>query len=143
MIALLALVWNRFKALCAWFWNRFLQVFDLLILARIPILMVAAGFMLAGYVPQIRELFDISLGGDGSGWWAPSAFVFTAGLGLLVWFSARTLCAFDLPPRSTGPPQQAFAGAAVPLNHGGGLSAHEVATTWTHHASGATSATYR
>jgi hypothetical protein len=70
-------------------WTRLLKVFDLLVLARVPILMVVAGFLLAGYVPQIRELFDISLGGDGSGWWAPSAFLFSAGLGLLVWFSAR------------------------------------------------------
>ncbi len=114
MMEWLALLWARFKALCAWFWNRFLQVFDLLILARIPILMVAAGFMLAGYVPQIRELFDISLGGDGSGWWAPSAFVFTGGLSMLVWFSARTLYAFDWPRRFTDPRLQDFAGKVLP-----------------------------
>lgn len=102
------------KAWLALFWNRFLQVFDLLILARIPILMVVFGFVLAGYVPQIRELFDISLGGDGSGWWAPSAFAFTAGLGVLVWFSARTLYAFAWPRRFTDPRLQAFAGKVLP-----------------------------
>jgi hypothetical protein len=95
-------------------WRRLLQVVDLLVLARIPILMVAAGFLLAGYVPQIRELFDISLGGDGSGWWAPSAFVFSAGLGLLVWFSARTLYAFDWPRRVSDPRLQELAGALLP-----------------------------
>jgi hypothetical protein len=102
------------KAWLALLWNRLLQVFDLLVLARIPILMVVAGFALAAYVPQIRELFDISLGGDGSGWWPPSAFVFSAALGLLVWFSARTLYAFDWPRRVSDHALQKRWGAFLP-----------------------------
>jgi hypothetical protein len=99
------------KAALGQLWRWVLQVFDLLVLARIPILMVAAGFVLALYVAQIRELFDISLSRI---LWAGTTFVFTTGLSLLVWYSARTLYCFEWPHWQTSTRVQTWLGARLP-----------------------------
>jgi hypothetical protein len=81
---------------CGTLWSVLRQLAMLLMLARVPILIVAAGIALVSYVAQISELFDISLGH----WpWAAWTLTFALGLALLVWYSARTLYSFNWPAR--------------------------------------------
>lgn len=78
------------------FWNIFVQAFDLLILARVPLLLVLAGAVMVYYVPQFQELFDLALDRPA---WALWTWFFTGGLSLAAWYSARTLFSFEWPLR--------------------------------------------
>lgn len=93
------------------YWRVLAQFVDLLVLARIPILMVLAGFVLASYVAQIRELIDISLH---QLIWAGTTFVFTGLLAVLVWYSARTLYSFHWPHWQGSPAMQRWLGKHLP-----------------------------
>lgn len=92
-------------------WERMLQLAGLLMLIRVPLLMVLAGVALSSYVAQIRELFDISIEAPV---WALAAWVFSAGFGLLVWYSARTLYAFQWPRWQTSESLQTWLGQRLP-----------------------------
>jgi hypothetical protein len=92
-------------------WGTLRQIAQLLMLARVPILIVLAGIALVHYVAQIRELFDISLGH----WpWAAWTLGFAFGLAALVWYSARTLYSFDWPSRCHSRGLQQFLGELLP-----------------------------
>lgn len=81
-------------------WRFMVQLSDLLILVRVPLLAVLAGVAAVVYVPQLHELFEISLSGDagpGAAWFA---FLFSAGLALVAWCSARALYLFKWPRRN-------------------------------------------
>ncbi len=73
-------------------WRWVLIAGQLLLLVRVPLLMVIIGAVLTLKVEQIAELFELSLGGEASA--ATWAWLFSALLGLLIWYSARTLYAF-------------------------------------------------
>lgn len=73
-------------------WNAGLRAAQLLILIRIPLLLVFLGVLLTRHIDQVSELFDLSLNSHCQLW---VAWVFAGILGLLIWYSARTLYAFD------------------------------------------------
>lgn len=77
-----------------WRWLR--TLLDFLTLLRVPVLIVVLGVLLSGAVPQVGELIDISLD-PGLGYQRIAVLGFTLWLGLVVWISARSLVAFDLP----------------------------------------------
>ncbi|MCA1780282.1 MAG: hypothetical protein LC637_13145 [Xanthomonadaceae bacterium] len=77
-------------------WAACVQAFDLLVLARVPLLLVLAGAVMVYYVPQFRELFDLALTRPV---WALWAWLFTGALSLAAWYSARTLFSFEWPRR--------------------------------------------
>lgn len=98
----------------SWFrtiWLQLLQLADLLILIRVPLLMGIVGIVLSAYVAQIRELFDISLEKP---LWAATTWVFSAGLSLLVWYSARTLYSFHWPHWQASTILQLWLGRRLP-----------------------------
>jgi hypothetical protein len=72
-------------------WRALLRISHALILIRVPLLIVVLGALLTLSVPQIAELFDLAVHDPLCGMWALLA---SGALGLLVWFSARTLYAF-------------------------------------------------
>ncbi len=78
-------------------WQGWIQVLDLLILIRIPLVLMAVAAVMVGYVPQIHELFDISLTRPD---WLIWTWLFTAALSLAAWYSARTLYSFRWPRRA-------------------------------------------
>lgn len=99
------------KTLLRSLWRLILQLADLLVLIRVPLLMVLAGFVLSAYVAQIRELFDISLEKPR---WATAAWVFSGGFSLLVWYSARTLYCFHWPHWQASEPLQQWLARRLP-----------------------------
>lgn len=80
-------------------WRWLANALDLLVLVRVPVLAVAIGVVAVVHVPQIRELFEISLSGDAGALEAFWAFGFAAGLSVVAWYSARTLFRFEYPRR--------------------------------------------
>lgn len=92
-------------------WLKILHLADLLVLIRVPLLMVLAGFVLSAYVAQIRELFDISLERPR---WAVAGWFFSAGFSLLVWYSARSLYGFHWPHWQTTTALQLWLGKRMP-----------------------------
>lgn len=56
-------LWRLWLRICrVWLWV--VSAVDLLILVRVPVMAVLFGVLAVVYVPQIRELFEISLSGD-------------------------------------------------------------------------------
>jgi hypothetical protein len=99
------------KALFRSLWLLALQLADLLVLIRVPLLMVLAGVRALAYVAQIRELFDISL--EKPAGQPPPGFV-TGGFSLLVWYSARTLYGFHWPHWQASAPLQQWLAQRLP-----------------------------
>ncbi len=75
-------------------WRWVVNAVDLLILVRVPVVAVLFGVLAVVYVPQIRELFEISLSGDAGRFEALWAWVFAGGMSVVAWYSARTLFRF-------------------------------------------------
>jgi hypothetical protein len=73
-------------------WATVLRATQLLILIRVPLVMVYLGVVLTRQLEQISELLDLSLTSEHQLW---AAWWFAGILGFLVWYSARTLYAFD------------------------------------------------
>ena len=92
-------------------WSAWVQAFDLLILVRVPLLLVLGGSFLVYYVPQFSELFDLALNRPV---WAIWAWLFTGGLSLAAWYSARTLYSFEWPRRVQSPRVQKLLGKLLP-----------------------------
>lgn len=95
----------------------------MLLLIRVPLLIALTGVVLTRHVPQVAELFDLS---RSSKTWALATYLASGVAGLLVWFSARTLYAFnwsaqwaEWPPakewQRIGEWLPRFLGALVPL----------------------------
>jgi hypothetical protein len=80
-------------------WRWVTNGIDLLILVRVPTLAVAIGVLMVVQVPQVRELFEISISADAHGLEAFWAWLFAGGLSVLAWYSARTLFRFRYPTR--------------------------------------------
>lgn len=104
-----------------WRWLR--TLLDFLTLLRIPTLIVVLGVLLSTMVAQVGELIDISLD-PGLRFQRLIVVVFALGLGLVVWITARSLVAFDLPilrhsherwRSALGQELPRLLGAAVPL----------------------------
>jgi len=93
------------------FWAGCVQAFDLLILARVPLLLVFAGAVMVYYVPQFQELFDLALKRPG---WAFWMWLFTGALSLVAWYSARTLYSFEWPRLVQSPRVQKMLGKVLP-----------------------------
>lgn len=74
------------------FWLGCVRAAQLLMLIRVPLLMVLIGAWLTLNVEQIAELFALSVQQPRLAW---MAWLGSATCGLCVWFSARTLYAFD------------------------------------------------
>jgi hypothetical protein len=89
-------LWLRICRIWLWIVN----AVDLLILVRVPVLAVGLGVVAVVYVPQIRELFEISISGDAGRLEAFWACVFAMGLSVVAWYSARTLFRFRYPNRN-------------------------------------------
>ncbi|NBB81370.1 MAG: hypothetical protein GVY36_18340, partial [Verrucomicrobia bacterium] len=68
-------LWLRICRIWLWIVN----AVDLLILLRVPVLAVGLGVFAVAYVPQIRELFEISISGDAGRLEAFWACVFAMG----------------------------------------------------------------
>lgn len=91
-------LWRLWLWICrAWRWV--VNTIDLLILVRIPVMAVLFGVLAVVYVPQVRELFEISVSGDAGRFEAFWAWVFAGGLSGVAWYSARTLFRFRYPNR--------------------------------------------
>lgn len=80
-------------------WRWLTNAVDLLILVRVPTLAVAVGVVVVVQVPQVRELFEISVSADAHPLEAFWAWLFAGGLSVLAWYSARTLFRFRYPTR--------------------------------------------
>jgi len=80
------------KSLAPKLWDTALRTTQLLILIRIPLVMVVFGVWLTRHVQQVSELLDLSLSSPTQLW---AAWGFAGLTGMLVWYSARTLYAFD------------------------------------------------
>ena len=92
-------------------WAGCVQAFDLLVLARVPLLLVFAGAVMVYYVPQFQELFDLALKRPG---WALWVWLFTGALSLVAWYSARTLFSFEWPRLVRNPRVQKMLGKLLP-----------------------------
>ncbi|MFN2327901.1 MAG: hypothetical protein ABR612_03225 [Chromatocurvus sp.] len=92
-------------------WSDWVQVFELLILIRVPLLLVLGGSFMVYYLPQFRELFDLALSRPVWGLWV---WLFTGGLSLAAWYSARTLYSFDWPRRVENTRVQKMCGKVLP-----------------------------
>lgn len=92
-------------------WLACVQAFDLLVLARVPLLLVLAGAVMVYYVQQFQELFDLALTRPV---WALWTWLFTGALSLAAWYSARTLFSFEWPRRVQYPHVQKMLGKVLP-----------------------------
>lgn len=74
------------------FWQTVLLASHLLVLIRVPLLIALCGVVLTYQVPQVAELFDLAAL---EFWRGVTALLAAGALGLLTWYSARTLYAFN------------------------------------------------
>lgn len=95
-------------------WRHLADTAELLVLVRVPVIAVLGGVLAVWYVPQVHELFEISLGEDASPLEIWFAYLFTAGLSLVVWYSARTLFRFEYPRRNYDPHLKRRLGVLLP-----------------------------
>jgi hypothetical protein len=82
-------------------WNVLRGIWDFLVLARVPIVIVSFGTIMTLSVDQIRDLFEACLADNVR---TLFSFAFAAGLGLVIWLSTRTLYSFNnlIPIRPDG-----------------------------------------
>jgi hypothetical protein len=73
-------------------WNALRGIWDFLVLARVPIVIVSFGTIMTLSVDQIRDLFEACLADNVR---TLFSFAFAAGLGVVIWLSTRTLYSFN------------------------------------------------
>ncbi len=80
-------------------WRWMVNALDLLMLVRVPVLAVLIGVVMVLVVPQVHELFEISISDDAGPFEPFWAWAFAAGFSVVAWYSARTLFRFRYPKR--------------------------------------------